>query len=103
MTENTCEFLKLVSRKQRLFWIALLLWFITIVIFVVAVTELLNGVPDGLVTGVFFGSALLLLIPIATLYRLKCPYCQGPVGAVPFLQYKSLICHSCRECIECKQ
>jgi hypothetical protein len=100
--DNGCQFLKVVSRKQRLFWTALLFWFFCIIIFVVVATQFLNGVPDGLVTSVFLGSAVLLYVPIAQLYRLKCPHCHSPAGAVPFLKYRFLICHSCRERIECK-
>jgi hypothetical protein len=78
------------------------MWFIFIMIFIIIATQVLNGIPDELVIGVFFASALLLYIPIAKLYSLKCPNCQKPVGAVPFLQYKLITCRSCRERIECK-
>ena len=101
MPKNGCEFLEVVKRKQHGFWLAVLSWWICVVAFILLVSHLFKDVPDAVFMVVFYGGALLLYIPLVSLYRLKCPYCHGRAGAVPFLRYKFMFCKACGERIEC--
>lgn len=101
MSKDACEFLERVRRKQRGFWLAFLVWWVCVVVFVFIVNGVLKGVPDALVLAIFYGSALLLYIPAYKLFKLKCPYCGGSARALPFLRYKFMYCRACGERIEC--
>lgn len=97
-----CAFLEEVSGKQQVFWLTLLGWWLGIAAFL-AVVPRFRGVPNGVIMAVFYGSALLMFLPARALYRLRCPRCRKPAGALPWVRYRTLICRSCVERIECKE
>src|SRR5450759_2430046 len=101
MSDNACEFLANVKRKQHRFWLVLLLWWICAAALVLAVNGLFKNIPDAVVMIPFYLSAVLLYIPAITVYRLQCPYCHRSAGAIPFLHYKFLCCKACGKRIEC--
>lgn len=101
MSKDACEFMENVRRGQRRFWLTLLLWWVCVAVFVAVVSQLFKNAPDAVFMTVFYGSALLLYVPAYRLYRLKCPYCDGSAGALPFLRYKFLFCRACGERLEC--
>jgi hypothetical protein len=102
MISTTCQVLKDVSRKRRLFWITFLLWWIGVALFVFAVSHFFKNAADAFITVPFYLSILILYIPVIALYRVKCPFCHGSVGAVPFFRYSSVSCRKCGKRIECK-
>jgi hypothetical protein len=101
MPKDACEFLETVRHKQRGFWLTIFAWWVCMVVFVFVVSGLFKGAPDALLQVVFYGSALLLYIPAYSLFKLKCPYCNGSAGALPFLRYRFMYCRTCGERIEC--
>jgi hypothetical protein len=103
MADRACEFLKQVSGRQRRFWLAVLVWWLCVVIFVATVSAFSKNSPGGVVTALVYGSALLLFIPARHMSRLKCPYCHKSAGAVPFFRYRFVICKACGERIECDE
>lgn len=103
MLKDACEFIECVKHKQHKCWVVFLIWWICIAFFVLAVSELFKNVPPPVLMVVFYGSAFLLYLPGISLYRLKCPYCQGAAGALPFFRYKFLYCRACGKRIECNQ
>jgi hypothetical protein len=98
-----CEFLESIRSKQRKFWSVLLFWWVCAIAFVVITTQVFKGIPNIVVMLGFYGSAFLLYLPAYTLYRVICPYCRRPAGALPMFRYKFLICRSCGERIECNE
>lgn len=102
MSNDACEFLESVKRKQRGFWLAVFVWWVCVVIFVFLANEIFKGLPDPLILTVFYGSALLLYMPGYRLFKLRCPYCNGTTGALPIFRYKFMYCRSCGERIECR-
>ena len=96
-----CECLQDIAAKQRRFWLTLLIWCLGAVIFAVVTTQLIPRVPPTLIKAVFYGSSLCLYFPARQVFRVTCPHCRGPVGAVPVFRYRFLICKSCGERIEC--
>ena len=102
LENDACSFLDAVRRKQRLLWVAVIVWWACVVAFVFLVNELFKTVPDSIVYVVFYGSALLLYIPAYKLFKLRCPYCNGTAGALPIFRYRLMYCRSCGERIECR-
>ena len=102
MADVECDFLSEVRRGQHRVWLALLLWVIAILAFVAIITSFTKA-PDAIVQTVFYGSALLLYIPVLSLYRLICPHCQKAAGALPIFQYKFMFCKACGKRIECQR
>jgi hypothetical protein len=103
MSNDACEFLERVKRKQHGFWLTILVLWICVVIFVFLVTELFkdNEALDSIVYVGFYGGAFLTYIPGYGLFRLKCPHCHHPAGALPIFRYRFMYCRSCGERIEC--
>src|ERR1700761_7310419 len=104
MPSSACEFLDVLRRQQHRFWWFLLIWWISVLIFVGVFTWIFGDGHFEIVQIVFYGSFLLVYIPrFIGVRRLNCPFCNRPVGASPFWRYRFLYCKSCGERIECKR
>ena len=101
MSKDACAYLEELARKQHGMWLAMLYWLIAVIAYVVVITTFFKNVPDAVVEVPFYASALLIYIPIHKIYKLRCPHCHGPAGALAFLRYKFLLCKSCGKRIEC--
>jgi hypothetical protein len=101
MSQIECNFLDEVKHKQYRVWLSLLFWVIAVVVFVV-VASTFTKASDTVIHAVFYGSVLLLYLPIVSLSRVKCPYCQWSAGALPIFRYKFMFCKACGKRIECK-
>jgi Mn2+/Fe2+ NRAMP family transporter len=101
--QAACEFLEGVKHQQHRCWVTFLLWWLAAIIFVFVISEFFNNAPVGVVQAVFYGSMIVLFVPVRSLYSLKCPYCRKSAGALPIFRYRFLYCKSCGERIECKR
>jgi hypothetical protein len=101
MNSTARQVLNDVSRKQRGFWITLLSWWMCVAAFVLIVSHFFRNAPDAFITVPVYLSILVLYVPLIRLYRLKCPHCNGSMGALPFLRYRSLSCRACGKRIDC--
>jgi hypothetical protein len=97
-----CACLQEIGRQQRRFWLAALIWWISVIVFVVVTTQIIRNVAFTFVQVVFYMSALLLYIPARALSKIRCPHCQRPTGALPVFRYRFLICRTCQERIQCE-
>lgn len=100
MSKKSCEYLKMVARKQHGFWLLIFLWWVCILVSIFTINGFFGFVPNFVVVGVYVSVAL-LYIPAIRLYRIKCPHCHGAAGALPFLRYSFMYCRACGERIEC--
>jgi hypothetical protein len=102
MSQNECDFLDQVKRKQHQVWLTLLLWWFAVAVTIGLVTHFTN-LPDAVIDASFFASIVLLYIPAIGLYRLKCPYCHRSAGALPIFRYKFMYCKACGKRIQCER
>jgi hypothetical protein len=103
MPNDTCKFLDHVKRKQHQVWLTLLFWCIGVVTFLALSSAFFEHASKTVLQIVVYGSVFVLYVPAFALFRLKCPYCNRPAGALPFVRYKSLRCRKCGERVECGQ
>lgn len=99
---DACFFLDEVRRKQHRIWLSILIWWICCITFISIAIELFGDVPNILTISIYV-SVIFLYIPFISLRRLKCPYCEGVAGVLPFLRYKFVNCKSCNIRIECAE
>lgn len=95
------RFLDKVRRRQHRCWLALLCWWISVVLLVAVIGKFFTNVPHVLVFAMLYVSSFFLLIQLIALYRLKCPHCRWFAGVLPSFRSKFIYCRACGKRIDC--